>query len=219
MSSAYWNNLRPFEKRVVVGGSALFFVVLNFLFVFPHFSDLSAAHERMAEAQTKLARYEEEFARTNAYAVGLRQFEKEGSDVAVEEQSYQFANAIQSQASQSGVRVVSNGRITTQTNQFFLEKTQTISVQGGESQLVDFLYNLGSGGSQIRVRGLSVHPDPARQQLLANVTLVASYQKKPTARPAAPANRGISPPVKPAATSTKPGMATDKTANPTNKRQ
>ena len=47
----YWENLRPFEKRVVVGVGALFFVVLNFLFVFPHFSDLNAMHYRKEEAK------------------------------------------------------------------------------------------------------------------------------------------------------------------------
>src|SRR5690348_2319265 len=105
MSSTYWNNLRPFEKRVVAGGGALFFVVLNFLFVFPHFSDLSAVHARMAEVQATVARYQAEFAQTNAYQAGLRQFEKEGSNVALEEQAYQFANAVQVQAGQSGVRI------------------------------------------------------------------------------------------------------------------
>ncbi|HLH56497.1 MAG TPA: hypothetical protein VKY92_23125, partial [Verrucomicrobiae bacterium] len=63
-------------------------------------------------------------------------------------------------------------------------KSQSLSVQAGEQQLVDFLYDLGSGNSQIRVRDLSVRPDPPRQQLVAQVKLVASYQKKPTARPA-----------------------------------
>jgi hypothetical protein len=213
MSNTYWSNLRPFEKRVVVGGGALFFVVLNFVFVFPHFSDLASAHERRAEAQRKLARYESEFSQTNAYAAGLRQFEKEGSDVAVEEQAYQFANAVQVQAGQSGVRILSNGRINTQTNQFFIEKSQTINVQGGESQLVDFLYDLGARGSQIRVRGLSVHPDPARQQLQANVTLVASYQKKATARAATPASRTGVPTPKTAIPSDKPGPTTDSKSN------
>jgi hypothetical protein len=169
----------------------------------------------MAEAQAKLARYEAEFVQTNAYLAGLRQYEKEGADVAIEDQSYQFANAIQSQAGESGVRVVSNGRITTQTNQFFLEKTQTISVQGGEPQLVDFLYNLGSGNSQIRVRGLNLRPDPSRQQLLANVTLVASYQKRAAPRPAA---HTAPPRGQEAYPSPKPAMPADKTANPTNKR-
>ena len=36
-------NLRPFEKRLVVGVGAVLFVVLNAWFVVPHFSDLSQA--------------------------------------------------------------------------------------------------------------------------------------------------------------------------------
>src|SRR5262249_25564010 len=155
--------------------------------------------------------YQNEFAQTNVYLAGLREFEKEGSDVAVEEQSYQFANTIQAQEGQSGVRPISNGRINTQTNQFFLENSQTNGVQGGEAQLVDFLFNLGSGGSQIRVRDLGVRPDQARQQLVANVKLVASYQKKATPRPATPAARNPAPTPKPATTTTKPEQPSNKT--------
>jgi hypothetical protein len=215
--SAYWNNLKPFEKRVVVGIAAFFFVVLNFFFVFPHFSDLSAAHARMDEAQAKLTRYQNEFAQTNAYLAGIRTLENEGSDVAVEDQSFQFANAIQAHAGQSGVRVLSNGRINTQTNQFFLEKSQTISVQGGEPQLVDFLYTLGSDSSQIRVRDLGVRPDQPRQQLVANVKLVASYQKKAPTRPAT-APRSPAPTTKSVTPAAKPVAPNDKTANTTTKR-
>lgn len=218
MSAGYWNNLRPFEKRVLVGFGVLFFIVLNFLFVFPHFSDLSSAHERMAEAQRKLARYQNEFAQTNTYLAGLREFEKEGSDVAVEEQSYQFNNAIQAQAIQSGVRILQGGRINTQTNQFFVEKNQTISTQGGEQQLVDFLFNLGSGNSQIRVRDLGLHPDQPHQQLLGNVKVVANYQKKVTARTTAPASRPTDSPSKPGTEAPKPALTTTKTENTTTKR-
>jgi len=182
MSSGYWSNLRPFEKRVVVGFGALFFIVLNFLFVIPHFSDLAAVHDRMGDAQRKLGRYQAEIGRTNEYAAGLRKFEGENSDVPAEEQSMQFANAVNIQAGQSGVHISSAAHINTQTNQFFLEKTQSLGVQAGEQQLVDFLYNLGSGNSQVRVRDLSVRPDPPRQQLAAQITLVASYQKKATSR-------------------------------------
>jgi hypothetical protein len=181
--SAYWNNLRPFEKRVVVGFSALFFIVLNFLFVIPHFSDLASVQERMAEAQRKLVRFQTEIAQTNVYQAGLRQFERENADVPAEDQSLQFANTVNAQAGQSGVHIVSNSHINTQTNQFFLEKSQTVSVQAGEEELVNFLYSLGSGNSQIRVRDLSVRPDPPRQQLVAQVKLVASYQKRAPARP------------------------------------
>lgn len=181
--NGYWNNLRPFEKRVVVAFGALFFIVLNFLFVFPHFSDLSNVRDRMAEAQRKLARYQAEIAQTNFYAAKLRNFERENSDVPPEDQSLQFANAVNAQAGQSGVHIVSNSHINTQTNQFFLEKSQSLSVQAGEEQLVDFLYSLGSGNSQIRVRDLSVRPDAPRQALVAQVKLVASYQKRSLARP------------------------------------
>ena len=216
--SAYWNNLKPFEKRVVVGFGVLFFIVLNFLFVIPHFSDLSAAHERMDDAQRKLGRYENEITQTNVYAAGLRKFEGENSNVPAEEQSLQFANTINAQAGQSGVHIVSGSHINTQTNQFFLEKSQSISVQAGEQQLVDFLYNLGAGNSQIRVRDLSVRTDPPRQQLLAQVKLVASYQKKPVPRAATAPRTAVpaishTPASQPA--SPKPGAApADQTAKP-----
>lgn len=187
----YWENLRPFEKRVVVAFGALFFVVLNFVFVFPHFSDLSDVKFRMGEAQRKLAKYQSEIALTNVYVAGLREFEKEGGDVPAEEQTFQFANAIQAQMAESGVHFKGNSRINTQTNQFFIEKTQSVQVQAKEQELVNFLYQLGAGNSQIRVRGLSIRPElPARQQLDANVTLVASYQKKPSTRTAVPATPG-----------------------------
>jgi hypothetical protein len=180
--NGYWNNLKPFEKRVVVGFGALFFVVLNFLFVIPHFSDLAAVHRRMDDAQLKLARYQTEIAQTNGYLAKLRAIERENADVPAEEQSLQFANTVNVQAVQSGVHIGSASHINTQTNQFFLEKSQSLSVQSGEDQLVDFLYTLGSGNSQIRVRDLSVRPDPSRQQLVAQVKLVASYQKRAPAR-------------------------------------
>jgi len=182
----YWENLRPFEKRVVVAAGVLLFIVLNFVFVFPHFSDLGNMQFRMDEAQRKLGKYQAEIAQTNTYTIGLRQMEGEGGlDVPAEEQLFQFQNTINAQAGKSGVRFNSNGRVNTQTNQFFLERSQSISVQGGEQQLVDFLFSLGSGSSMIRVRDLNLRPDPQRQQLVANLKLVASYQKKSTARPAA----------------------------------
>ena len=178
----YFDNLRPLEKRLIVGVGAIFFVVLNFLFVFPHFSDLSAMHYRMDEAQRKLAKFEAEIAQTNVYVAGLQELQADAQDVQSEEQDFQFANAINTQVLKSGVRQVQGSTTRTQTNQFFVEKSQSISVQATEQQLVDFLYQLGAGGSQIRVRDLSLRPDGPRQQLLAGVKLAASYQKKPTAR-------------------------------------
>jgi hypothetical protein len=88
-----------------------------------------------------------------------------------------------------GVNPISTGRILTRTNEFFLEQTQTINVQSGEQPLVDFLFNLGSGNSLIRVRDLVLHPDAqTRQQLAGAIKLVASYQKNPS-KAAVPGSR------------------------------
>jgi Tfp pilus assembly protein PilO len=170
-------NLRPFEKRLVVGVGAVLFVVLNAWFVFPHFSDLSQARDRRLEALKKLERWQAEIDQRAKYDVGINKFRQEGLEVPPEDQQNQFARAIQDQQVRSGVGIQRFGRVSTQTNQFFLELTQPIDVQSGEAQLVDFLYNLGSGNSLIRVRDLALRPDAPRQQLSGTVKLVASYQK------------------------------------------
>jgi len=172
-------NLRPFEKRLVVGVGAVFFVVLNAWFVFPHFSDLSQAKDRRADALKKLERWQVEIDQSRKYQAGINRFLKEGPEVPAEDQQNQFARAIQNQQVQSGLVIQNFGRTTTKTNQFFLELTQLISVESGEAQLVDFLYNLGSGNSLIRVRDLALKPNAPRQALSGSVKLVASYQKNP----------------------------------------
>ena len=170
-------NLRPFEKRLVVGVGAVLFVVLNAVFVFPHFSDLNQARDRRLEALKKLERWQAEIDQKAKYDVGINKFRQEGLEVPAEDQQNQFARAIQDQQVRSSVGIQRFGRVSTQTNQFFLELTQPIDVQSGEAQLVDFLYNLGSGNSLIRVRDLALRPDAPRQQLSGTVKLVASYQK------------------------------------------
>jgi Tfp pilus assembly protein PilO len=179
-------NLRPFEKRLVVGVGAVFFVVLNAWFVFPHFSDLSEAKQRRAEALKKLETWQAEIDQARKYQAGINKFIQEGREVPMEDQQNQFARTIQNQQVQSGVGIQNFGRTTTKTNQFFLELTQLITVESGEAQLVDFLYNLGSGNSLIRVRDLALKPNAPRQALSGNVKLVASYQKNPPKKAGAP---------------------------------
>jgi Tfp pilus assembly protein PilO len=179
-------NLRPFEKRLVVGVAAVLFIVLNAWFVFPHFSDLAQAVDRRADALKKLDRWQVEINQEPTYKKQIRELESEGQSVPAEDQQNQFSRAIQMQQAQSGVNITSTSKQTVRTNQFFLELTQQVSVESGEAQLVDFLYNLGSGNSLIRVRDLALHPNAPRQALSGNVKLVASYQKNPPKK-AAPA--------------------------------
>ena len=180
----YFDNLRPFEKRVVVGVALAFFVVVNLWFVFPHFGDWGRAQARMEDAQAKVAKYLGEINQIPTYQKQIKSLIDENLEVPAEDQANQFSRAIQMQQAQSGVNVTSTSKQQTRTNQFFLELSQNIGVQSGEQQLVDFLFNLGSGNSLIRVRDMSLRPDAPRQALSANIKLVASYQKTYSSRPA-----------------------------------
>jgi hypothetical protein len=189
-------NLRPFEKRLVVGVAAMVFVVMNIWFVLPHFSDWSSTQRRMAKAQKTLADFQAEIRQMSSYQRMLKESSREETDVPAEDQAVQFQRAVQNQSIESRVELTSQ-RVTSRTNQFFLELSQNISVTSGEQELVDFLYNLGAANSLIRVRDLSLHTDMARMKLSAIIKLVASYQKAPTAR--ATAAGAPSTPVRPVA--------------------
>lgn len=228
--SAYLDNLRPFEKRMVVAVGAMVFVVLNFWFVVPHFSDWSRVQDRMAKARSTLKTYEAKIAQVPNYTKLVKELESEGAAVPPEEAALHFSTTIQENQDRSGVHITRTGRQTTRTNQFFLVQTQPISVESEESQMVGFLYNLGDG-NLIRVRDLSLRPDQPRHKLSAEVKLEASYQKNPsksapasahtasmaTEPRAAPPAVKSTPPTKPAPFATKATAPAIKSAATTNK--
>ena len=182
----YFDQLRPTERRLVVGVLVVLFLVLNWVYIVPHFSDLSTLHGRADTAAGKMKRYQTALAEKPQLETQVKQFESEGQFVAAEDQGINFLRTIQSQAIASGIGVVNPSRQITRTNDvFFIEQVQNIGVTATDEQLVDFLYQLGSGASMIRVRDLELQPDQPRQHLVANIKLVANYQKNPPA--AAPA--------------------------------
>ena len=127
-----------------------------------------------------------------------------------QDQAVQFSRLIVNQAAQSGVSInnMSGGRQASMVNNpFFVEQNETIQLQSGVKQLVDFLYNLGAGASLIRVKVLTVQPDAAHQGLSTHVTLVASYQKEIARR------RGRSSGLAPAVATPKPAVAAPKPAD------
>jgi type II secretory pathway component PulM len=190
---SFWSNLRPMEKRLFFGVGVLILVLANFWVIVPHFSDWSRVKERREKAIHTLEMYNQKLDQRQTIDATIRKLEGEGLAVPAAEQQGHFASAIQSQAAQSQITIIQTGRQQTKTNQFFLELSQNISVQAKESQLVDFLYNLGAGNSLIRVRDLRLHPDPARQQLQGDIRLVASYQKNVPTRVVAPAGKTSTP--------------------------
>lgn len=178
----YLSQLRPMERRLVVGVAVVVLVVLNYVFIWPHFSDWGNYRHRLEGATLKLKNYRDAVARISSLKERIAVYENQGEFVPPEDQGISFMRTIQSQATQSGVQLQSSGRTgTSTTDPYFIEQTETINALATEASLVDFLYKLGSGSSMIRVRDLALQPDPPHQRLLADIRLVASYQKNPAA--------------------------------------
>jgi hypothetical protein len=197
-------NLRPFERRLVVVVGVVMFIVLNFWFVVPHFSDWGKVQFRRAKAERTLQAFESEVRQIPIYQARVRELGSENSNIPIEEQALHFANTRESVAGQAGVTIANASKINTRTNQFFQELTQTITLLCKEQELVNFLYSLGSGNSLIRVRDLSLRPDAPRQQLNASVKLAASYQKRPAVKAGAPSAQPSGAAPRPKATATQP---------------
>ena len=173
----YFAQLRPLERRLAVAVLVVLFLVLNYVFIWPYFSDWGRLRYRLDDAHRKLALYRTTITQSARYAALVKKMEGEGGKVAPEDQAINFLRTIQSQSARSGVGIINMSRQMTRTNEFFVELTQNINVIADDQQLVDFLYKLGSDASMIRVRDLELQPDPARQHLNANIRLIASYQK------------------------------------------
>jgi type II secretory pathway component PulM len=185
----YFAQLRPLERRFAVGVAVVVFIVLNWLFVWPHFSDWGNLQRRGDDARRKLKLYQTAIAQTSAYEAQVKALQGQGEFVAPEDQAINMMRTIQSQAAQSGVGIVNYSRSILHTNQFFMEQVQNVTVIADDKQLVDFLYKLGSGASMTRVIDLEMQPDAAKQHLNADIRLVASYQKNAPASNLKPATQ------------------------------
>lgn len=184
----YLAQLRPLERRVAIAILVVVFLVLNYVFIWPHFSDWGNLHRRRDAARSKLKLYQTAVAQTEACQKQVNSLQSQGGSVPLEDQAVNMLRTIQTQSAQSGVSIVNNSRQITRTNDaFFVEQVQNITVLAEDEKLVDFLYRLGSGASMIRVRDLELQPDSPKQHLNANVRLVASYQKSDKAANLKPA--------------------------------
>jgi Tfp pilus assembly protein PilO len=189
----YFAQLRPLERRVAVAVLVVFFLVLNWVFIWPHISDWGDLQRRRELAAQKLQTYQKVIAQAAAYQKLVKDMETSGEVVPPEDQSIDFIRTVQTQSFASGVALLTTSKQLTSTNdQFFVEQVLNVNVQGTDKEMVDFLYNLGTGPSMIRVRGLEMQPDAPHQKLTAQIRLVASYAKNPAAKTApakpAPAN-------------------------------
>jgi len=206
--SANFSRLSSAERWFIIIVIIVVFAVVNFVFVVPRLSDWGNLTTRMSDAREKQQKYEDMIAQAPGLQKEITKLEGENSAVPQEDQAINFLTAINNQAAQSSVGILANNRSPERTNQFFLERAQSLTTQSGEAQLVNFLYNLGTGSSLIRVRALSIGRDPSQQQLKATITLIASFQKKP------PAKSASKPASKPAPPATAPKDTSKDTSKP-----
>jgi hypothetical protein len=160
-----------------------FFVVINAVWVLPHFGDWSTTRAAMNDARRKEEMFTDGISHKNEIERVIAKYQNQNQVVPPEDQAVQFYKTIVNQSQASGVGILNTGGGARQSlntnNPYFVEQNQTIQTQSGEKQLVDFLYSIGADpNSLIRVKVLSVQPDPPHQQLTARITLVASYQRK-----------------------------------------
>jgi len=186
----YFARLSSLERRFVVGVMVVVFVLLNAVFVWPRFAEWGQMKSRIYTARRTLGIFEREIGQTKKYEELVKKLEGDGQAVPPEDQAVELSLKIQAQAAQSGVNMGPMAPLPVRTNsQFFIERAYSVSVTSGEQQLVDFLYNLGSGTSLTRVRAMRLHPDQPRHNLSADIRLVASYQIKAAGRPGTAAAR------------------------------
>ncbi len=181
-------NLTAQERRILVVVLTVAFVIVNALFVWPHFYDMSRLKLQLRSSRDTLDAYRAEIARQPAYRARLDLLAKQGEAVLAAEQALQLTRTVQTEAQLKGVAITGTRPVASvSTNQFFDEQTLAVDVAATDKQLVDFLVALGSGDSMIRVRDMDLRPDPQQFRLIGKITVVASYQKKPKTAPTAAA--------------------------------
>jgi hypothetical protein len=178
-------NLRPQEKRLVVGVAFVLFVVINIWFVWPHFHDWSDLQETLRKSRVKLSTARQEIERTkgaSGYEAKLKRLENEGDPVQPEDQSIQFQVSVDRIARQSMITPSSVSPVSDSTDpatsKFFVQKSLQLGFENTEERvLVNFLYNLGTRSSLFRVKEMDVKPAAGQYRLNGRVTIIASYLK------------------------------------------
>jgi hypothetical protein len=95
----YFAQLRPLERRLAVGVAVIVVLVLNWIFIWPHFSDWGefASGARMTPAQN-CTLYQTAISQSSNYESLVKKFETQGEFVAPEDQAINMMRTIQAQA-------------------------------------------------------------------------------------------------------------------------
>jgi len=198
-------NLTPQERRIVVVIAVIVFVVLQLLLVWPHFSDLTKVRAELERTRNTIKAWNGEIIKdvdpANGYRKKLQELQKnQGGGIGVAQ--IQLQRTVSDQAMRTGVAVNEIRPVTLmgteKTNAFYEEQSVKITFECEESQLVNFLYNVGNDPAMIRVRELNLHTaDANRYKLRGDALLSANYAREPAkAPPPGVAKKAATPPGK-----------------------
>ncbi len=192
-------NLKPHEIRVVVGIGLVVFVLLNVWFVFPLFPQWAKVQQKIKFSKQDYVLYKQEIGRVSGpagYEARLKKLEGDGAAILSEEYAVQFIRNINATAAANGivpqsVQVGSRGASASAPSDVFEEQSVNLTFNNAEEKaLVDFLNELSTGKSLIRVRDMNLRPDATKTKLQGTLTLTASFQKNSlTKKPAAAAGK------------------------------
>lgn len=174
--------MTPGERRLLVAVGLALFIVANLLFVRPHFGALGKTQEEILKVELEMEKRQKHLNQIPGWTAELAKLEDKGSQVPTEGQALQLLRLVQMGAAKNAVSLTrttgGNASSGTSTNEFFEERTVSITLTASDKALVKFLYSLSDGNSYIRVRDILLRPEADRARLTGTATLVARYQKE-----------------------------------------
>ncbi len=208
-------NLSSGERRLVMVVLVVLMLALAWM-VWGMIPSPGVTQNKITKAQTQLNSFTNEISKISHYKSTIQTLEGLGSAVIPIEQEVNMRRAINNLTAANGVRVTRTWRMTTKTNEFFLEKSMRIDFSSKESDIVNFLWKLGGSDSMVRVSDMRVRPDKNRYRLDGWMNLTASYQKDPKAARARPVAKTKPAPVasKPSPSEAKPKQESPKQESP-----
>jgi hypothetical protein len=178
--------LSAFERRLVVAILVVLFGVLQWWFVFPEFAKWRQMQAAIGKGGDALRRFQLEMDRLPSYSNEVARLESEGHRLASEEVAVTLLRTVQNHVARTGVQVQNYNPTPPRPargNEFFEEQALGINFHTtGDKELLDFLVAISADNSFLRVRDLTVKPDPTGQKLMGSVSIVASYQKAVAAK-------------------------------------
>ena len=193
-------NLSSGERRLVMAVLVVLMLALAWM-VWGMIPSPGVTQNKISQAQQRLNSFTNEISKIADYEKKIGELQGLGSAVIKIEQQTDMRKFINRLTAANGVDIDSTTSANPKTGDFFIEQSMTIRFSSKESDLLKFLWKLGSSGTMVRVSQMRVNPDKNRYKLSGSMTLTASYQKDVKATKPKPATEAKAKPVaaKPAA--------------------